>query len=52
MMSTWRRVGWGIDICRLFVGSIIIKQYIYCSSLRMVGWGWVDQKIGYFLWAL
>ena len=32
--------GWGsLEICYVFADSIVFKQYIYCSFLRMVGAG-------------
>ena len=30
---------WSLEICHVFANSIVFKQYIYCSFLRMVGVG-------------
>ena len=41
--QTWHshRRRWGLEICHIFMDSIIFKQQIYC---------WGDQKISHFLW--
>ena len=38
MTSTQMGVWGGLKICHTFTGSIVFKQMVYCSLLRM-GWG-------------
>ena len=38
--------GRGLEICHVFVDSILFKQYIHCSFLPMEGWR--GHKIVYF----